>query len=121
VVKRLADNPEGITLGLCYLELQGLALQYKQRRDLFVDCLAEAFQLQLTSENEGVRGCDIYLVFHKPRSGFTEFSSEKLTSMFSFVPPTSGMFVLGMWTGCFRLAHGLTLRYSLLKVREPWK
>jgi len=55
VVKRLADNPEGITLGLCYLELQDLGLQYKQRRDLFVDCLAEAFQLQLTSENEGLR------------------------------------------------------------------
>jgi|ERR1700676_4632863 hypothetical protein len=71
----------------------GLGTQYRLRRDHLIDCLDDEFDLQLSSARNGLwEGCDYYLASAKSSS--TQMS-EKVSSktMFSFVPPTSGMFV----------------------------
>jgi len=73
--------------------LRGLGTQYRLRRDHLIDCLDDEFDLQLSSARNGLwEGCDYYLASAKSSS--TQMS-EKVSSktMFSFVPPTSGMFV----------------------------
>jgi len=63
------------------------------RRDNFIDCLDDEFDLQLLSARHGVwEGCDYYLASTKCSN---KEMSEKISrkTMFSFVPPTSGMFV----------------------------
>lgn len=80
----------------------GLRLQYKQRRDFFVDCLHDEFHIESTVAISGaLEGCSVYLAFDKlpmPTSDWHEKISlnPKPEAMFSFVPPTSGMFV---WVG----------------------
>jgi aromatic amino acid aminotransferase I len=57
--------------------LRGLRTQYKHRRDFFVDCLAEEFELF-------------------PETGTASLCTleeEKTRPLLSFVPPSSGMFV----------------------------
>jgi len=68
------------------------------RRDFFVDCLAEEFQLTVTSGTTGMwEGCQVYNGFPKSKRSITGYFNEKTPTMsnplFSFVPPTSGMFV----------------------------
>ncbi|KAH7930638.1 PLP-dependent transferase [Leucogyrophana mollusca] len=66
--------------------LQGLGVEYRQRRDFFLDCLAEEFHLRITPASGGVwGGTDVYTATAK--------RGEKPGVMFSFVPPTAGMFV----------------------------
>jgi len=70
--------------------LQGLRYEYIKRRDFFVDCLAENFHLELAPpEQNKFRGSDTYLASHLKVVG------EKVIRepLFSFVPPSSGMFV----------------------------
>ncbi|KAJ6539317.1 pyridoxal phosphate-dependent transferase, partial [Mycena capillaripes] len=78
--------------------LKGLRLQYTMRRDFFVDCLVEEFQLTVTSGTTGMwEGCQVYNAFAKPQRNLTGYFNEKAppigNALFSFVPPTSGMFV----------------------------
>jgi len=77
--------------------LKALGIQYKWRRDFFLDCLHEEFRLEAVSGTVGVwGGCKAYIAFHKPPPGvigLMEKTSEKEKPMFSFVPPTAGMFV----------------------------
>ncbi|KAJ7604554.1 pyridoxal phosphate-dependent transferase [Mycena polygramma] len=78
--------------------LKGLRLQYTMRRDFFVDCLAEEFQLAVTAGTSGMfEGCQVYHGFAKPKRSLTRYYNEKTptigNALFSFVPPTSGMFV----------------------------
>jgi len=78
--------------------LKGLRLQYTLRRDFFVDCLAEEFQLTVTPGTTGMwEGSQVFNAFAKPKRNLTGYFNEKTPTMsnalFSFVPPTSGMFV----------------------------
>ncbi|KAJ6484992.1 pyridoxal phosphate-dependent transferase [Mycena vitilis] len=78
--------------------LKGLRLQYTMRRDFFVDCLTEEFQLAVTAGTSGMfEGCQVYHGFAKPKRSLTGYFNEKTptigNALFSFVPPTSGMFV----------------------------
>jgi hypothetical protein len=85
--------------------ITGLGTQYAIRRDHFIDCLDDEFELQLSSARNGVwEGCDYYLASTKLNG---KQMSEKFgrKTMFSFVPPTSGMFV---WV-CGLLLHWLSL------------
>ncbi|TFY78193.1 hypothetical protein EWM64_g5817 [Hericium alpestre] len=78
--------------------LRGLRMQYKLRRDLFVDLLSDEFDLR---ESVGTRAqgpwerCTVYTAYAKPRGRALPWMSEKHAAkpLFSFVPPSSGMFV----------------------------
>ncbi|KAG7449369.1 PLP-dependent transferase [Guyanagaster necrorhizus] len=75
--------------------LRALRLQYQQRRDAFIDALADAFQLDMAIEMNGHRkGSLVYHASLKPERQFSEKSSMRYSKpLFSFVPPSSGMFV----------------------------
>ncbi|KAF7352816.1 Aminotran-1-2 domain-containing protein [Mycena venus] len=79
--------------------LKALRLQYTMRRDFFVDCLAEEFQLTVAPGTTGSmwEGSQVYRGFAKPQRSLTGYFNEKAPTMsnpmISFVPPTSGMFV----------------------------
>ncbi|KAK0453901.1 pyridoxal phosphate-dependent transferase [Armillaria borealis] len=75
--------------------LRALRLQYQQRRDAFIDALADAFQLDMGIEINGHRkGSLVYHASLKPERQFSEKSSMRYSKpLFSFVPPSSGMFV----------------------------
>jgi len=75
--------------------LRGLGVQYTQRRDFLVDCLADEFHLQILPGTSGVwSDCDVYGASLKPKRGiFSEKSNPTARTLFSFVPPTAGMFV----------------------------
>lgn len=69
----------------------GLAIEYRSRRDFFIDTIAEEFHTkQSTSFNPTWAGMDVHECSLKPQ-GMLEKASYK--KMFSFVPPTSGMFI----------------------------
>jgi len=77
---------------------QGIALRasYTARRDQFIDRLGDEFHLKLDVSMNG--GPDVYLAFLKPTVHakhhiFTEKSLPCDEPVFSFVPPSSGMFV----------------------------
>ncbi|KAH7916089.1 pyridoxal phosphate-dependent transferase [Hygrophoropsis aurantiaca] len=71
--------------------LQGLRTEYAQRRDFFIDCLAEEFDLQAAPAPAGIwEGCLTYQAFSNRRISNT---TEKSSPLFSFVPPNAGMFV----------------------------
>lgn len=76
--------------------LHGLAVQYKTRRDYFIDCLADEFHLEASTSNVSFwKNMVCYDAYAKP-SGRNLLMSEKGslgTKFFSFVPPTSGMFL----------------------------
>ncbi|KAF8974320.1 pyridoxal phosphate-dependent transferase [Flammula alnicola] len=75
--------------------LKGLGVQYKHRRDFFIDCIVDKFHVELapTLLNTRFRGSDMYLVSEKTATGW--YSNEKAVrkTLFSFVPPSSGMFI----------------------------
>ncbi|KAJ7068243.1 pyridoxal phosphate-dependent transferase [Mycena amicta] len=76
--------------------LKGLRSQYTLRRDFLVDCFSDEFQLTVAPGSVGDiwEGCQVYSGSVKPK--FTSFFNEKTPpskALFSFVPPTSGMFV----------------------------
>ena len=75
--------------------LRGLRAQYKHRRDFFLDCLEEEFEL--LQEPGTASGGPAKLIWAYPRgSGCGASPAEKMRSMrplLSFVPPSSGMFV----------------------------
>ncbi|KAJ7591099.1 pyridoxal phosphate-dependent transferase [Mycena floridula] len=74
--------------------LKALRVQYTQRRDYFLDCLIDNFDLSVFPATEGYReGCDVYHASFKTK-GFSRRLSEKPSpTIFSFVPPNAGMFV----------------------------
>jgi len=71
----------------------GLRAEYTRRRNFFLDCLVENFHLEPgSSSKDGFEGFDVYFASELT----TSISSEKRCiegPIFSFVPPTSGMFV----------------------------
>ncbi|KAF9009104.1 hypothetical protein BDQ17DRAFT_1349532, partial [Cyathus striatus] len=76
--------------------LKGLQAQYKARRDFFIDCLSEEFELRQIFVTAGAwEGCDAFVAHEKGRNIRNEkYCSDGHTmTMFSFVPPTSGMFL----------------------------
>jgi hypothetical protein len=77
----------------------GLRTEYQQRRDFFIDCLAEEFHLHVVPAAAGVwEGCIVYQASSKVKKStrMTEKYSARNRTMFSFVPPVAGMFV---WVG----------------------
>lgn len=80
---------------VCSRRIAGLAVQYKARRDFFIDCLADEFHFEpSSSEISFWKGCQVFDAYPK-QSGKRLFMSEKGlgTKLFSFVPPSSGMFI----------------------------
>jgi hypothetical protein len=76
--------------------LPGLRTEYQQRRDFFVDCLAEEFHLHADPAVAGVwEGCIVYQASSKVKksTSLTDKYSARNRTMFSFVPPVAGMFV----------------------------
>ncbi|KAJ7129722.1 PLP-dependent transferase [Mycena epipterygia] len=77
--------------------LKALRLQYTIRRDSFVDYLADEFHLTVAPGTVGMwEGCQVYSGFAKPKRSLNGYFNEKApvsNALFSFVPPTSGMFV----------------------------
>jgi len=73
--------------------ITGLGTQYTIRRDFFVDCLGDEFDLQLSYARNGIwEGRDYYLASTKSSGKkMSEKFGRKI--MFSFAPPSSGMFV----------------------------
>ncbi|KAF8165378.1 pyridoxal phosphate-dependent transferase [Crassisporium funariophilum] len=70
--------------------LKGLGSEYRHRRDFFIDCLADKFHLELGESTMGwSKGCERYFASKKGDN----FKRGKGAPMFSFIPPTSGMFV----------------------------
>ncbi|KAI0065787.1 PLP-dependent transferase [Artomyces pyxidatus] len=88
--------------------LQGIRTQYKMRRDFFIDVLADEFDLQLGTHAQGIwAGAPVYTAYSKPTGGY--FMREKSASkaLFSFVPPSSGMF---LWIRLHFDAHSAFVR-----------
>ncbi len=93
----------GFTVGRAYnvvssglIGFLGLAVEYTARRDYFIDCIAEEFHVQKApSVAQGVwAGCDVLEAYERPKNNGQ--MAEKFavqTKYFSFVPPTSGMFI----------------------------
>ncbi|EKM59753.1 uncharacterized protein PHACADRAFT_250454 [Phanerochaete carnosa HHB-10118-sp] len=71
--------------------LHGLAVEYKARRDYFIDTLFEEFHVRQSYSTESIwAGCEVYDCYAKPTDTVEKTSYRKL---FTFIPPTSGMFV----------------------------
>jgi aromatic amino acid aminotransferase I len=71
-------------------------MQYKHRRDFFIDCLAEEFHLETEPAIHGIyEGCDVYHVSQRSTVEKPGYLAEKPDPavLFSFVPPASGMFI----------------------------
>lgn len=83
----------------------GLRTEYQQRRNFFVDCLAEEFHLHAVPATAGVwEGCVVYQASSKVKksTSITDKYSARDRTMFSFVPPAAGMFVwVGRRSTCF--------------------
>ncbi|KAI9464294.1 PLP-dependent transferase [Russula earlei] len=76
--------------------LRGLRTQYKLRRDFFVDCLMEEFDVVPTPASAVpgawvAAGDQMTIVFSAYRRG--SMDKEKPRPLLSFVPPSAGMFV----------------------------
>lgn len=73
--------------------LKGLGAEYTRRRNFFLDCLVENFHLEPGSSSKGAfKGFNVYFASELT----TSINSEKgyiEGPIFSFIPPTSGMFV----------------------------
>ncbi|KAG2118769.1 pyridoxal phosphate-dependent transferase [Suillus discolor] len=79
---------------ICWL--RGLRTEYQQRRDFFIDCLAEEFHLHAAPAVAGVwEGCTVYQASSKVKrtTDMTEKHPARDRTMFSFVPPIAGMFL----------------------------
>ncbi|OJA14663.1 hypothetical protein AZE42_02405 [Rhizopogon vesiculosus] len=75
--------------------LRGIRTEYHQRRNFFIDCLAEEFHLQpmpADTVTDVWQGCVAYQASSKVKT-ITEKHTTQNRAMFSFVPPTAGMFV----------------------------
>lgn len=81
-------------------------MEYRSRRDFFIDSLADEFHLQKSLSVQGFwAGCDVLDAYSKPKSGV--HASEKFSvKYFSFVPPTSGMFI---WVSSTRKTYSRQL------------
>jgi len=75
--------------------LRGLQTEYQQRRNFFIDCLAEEFHLRPVPAAAGIwQGCITYEASSQVKSTtITEKHTTRNRTMFSFVPPVAGMFV----------------------------
>ena len=73
----------------------GLAVEYKTRRDFFIDCFADEFELESArAVSAGVwAGANVVEAYSKIPAGRVTDKSAIRTKYFSFVPPTSGMFI----------------------------
>ncbi|OAX41341.1 PLP-dependent transferase [Rhizopogon vinicolor AM-OR11-026] len=75
--------------------LRGIRTEYQQRRNFFVDCLAEEFHLQPMPADTVAdiwQGCIVYQASSKVKTIAEKHATQNLT-MLSFVPPVAGMFV----------------------------
>ncbi|EPS98782.1 hypothetical protein FOMPIDRAFT_1024508 [Fomitopsis schrenkii] len=76
--------------------LHGLAVQYKTRRDWFIDCLSEELHLEATTSSDVSFWKNSVVYDAYPKRSNSWMMSEKGsvgTKLFSFVPPTAGMFI----------------------------
>ena len=78
------------------LAVTGLCVQYTQRRDFFIDCLVEKFHIEIVPVTQETRfmGSERYAASEKfPVTWYNSEKTQKRRTLFSFVPPSSGMFV----------------------------
>ncbi|KIY42913.1 PLP-dependent transferase [Fistulina hepatica ATCC 64428] len=99
--------------------LRALHLQYQQRRDFMIDCLWDAFDLHASVATEGVQsGTVVYSARLKTLKGSLNEKGGVSTrgTVFSFVPPTSGMF---LWFKLHLDAHPAvaTVGYKQLELK----
>ena len=73
--------------------LCGLRTQYRHRRDFFLDCLAEEFELLPEPGTASGGPVDLLCAYPRRRSGSLEEKTRSVRPLLSFVPPSSGMFV----------------------------
>ncbi|KAL0949926.1 hypothetical protein HGRIS_009954 [Hohenbuehelia grisea] len=77
--------------------LRALGAQYTERRDFLIDCFADEFQLEAALEHSGAwKGNTVYRAFSGRGSEKFRIMTEKAhpgVPMFSFVIPTSGMYI----------------------------
>jgi len=72
--------------------LKALCMQYQRRRDFFIDCLHEHFTLELSMNATGIwEGVPVYVASLKSGKGLK--SEIRGPPMFSFTPPSAGMFI----------------------------
>jgi len=73
--------------------LRGLRTQYKLRRDFFVDCLAEEFEL-LPAPGTASGNPALLCAYPRGNGGGASLDEKRIMRpLLSFVPPSSGMFV----------------------------
>lgn len=68
-----------------FSHLIGLRAQYTKRRDFFVDLLIQKFDIEIKKSAEKSSGVAVYHASLR--------NSQLKEPVFSFVPPTAGMFV----------------------------
>ncbi|KAI0082536.1 PLP-dependent transferase [Panus rudis PR-1116 ss-1] len=75
--------------------LHGLNVQYTIRRDFLIDSFFDEFHVRSSYGTKGLwKGLEVYDVYAKPKSSGSALEKfERGPKMFSFVPPTSGMFI----------------------------
>ncbi|KAF9569073.1 PLP-dependent transferase [Agrocybe pediades] len=69
--------------------LKGLGVQYTDRRDYFIDCLVDKFHLELAPAAQF--GGSMRYTAYDLTTPYSEKAKKK--PLFSFVPPSSGMFI----------------------------
>lgn len=73
--------------------LQGLASQYKSKRDFFLDCFLDEYDVRHATSSLALwKGWTVYEAYSKPSGGFMSEKKARV-KVLSFVPPTSGMFL----------------------------
>ena len=87
--------------------LSGLGAEYTRRRNFFLDCLVENFHFEpgLSSKDE-LKGFDVYFASISKEKGYVQ------GPVFSFIPPTSGMFV---WVSLHSMFFSFVLNKSKLQ------
>lgn len=83
----------------------GLCAQYTKRRDFFVDLLIQKFDIEIKKSSDKSSGVDVYQASLR--------NSRLKRPIFSFVPPTAGMFI---WVSTKRCSvskfNALQLKFS---------
>ncbi|CCL98270.1 uncharacterized protein FIBRA_00264 [Fibroporia radiculosa] len=74
--------------------LHGIAVQYKNRRDFFIDTFGDEFHLVPSTSNIGFwKDRQVFDAYAKSKKCVMAEKGELGTKLFSFVPPSAGMFI----------------------------
>ena len=107
-IRWLKGKQCSLDLNFIYFILAGLSAQYTKRRNFFLDLLVKKFDIGIKESSEKSIGPTVYHAYLS--------KSQFKAPIFSFVPPTAGMF---LWASAnsilfysIRMLNALQLKFS---------